>query len=906
MLLQNFLKQVLPQSGYKCWVSIDQNKAVIQGFVTTIEELAAKLLAIDASGADSYFACASYETDRNRRGGNARAAKAFWADIDVGEGKPYATVQEAVQATDDFCTRTGLPIPGMVYSGGGLHAYWCLGRELARTEWCHFAQRFKLLTITQGFHCDPSRTADIASILRAPGTKNYKLSGNPRAVEIDDIDLFLPVNAEEILSLLSGDISKTQINTPHVVPAQPINTALTAGMSKAFDPSVGVAQGCRGSTQLKYAGELVARGYPEEEVIAKCRAWNQLCTPPQDDKEVVRVVRSAISMHMAKHPAPPAPVDVPQLPALPYGYGWGAQHQLTVKVKEMADDGKEVDKIKIVSQLPVYLEAILNHEGTGQKNSYLFRQFHSSKGWLQFPMNAKEFNSQNWYGEWFEHGGELMTGMDKYFKTYVREASNMLRESGKEVTRYSQFGWKEDDNSFLVGKWLCKADGTVATAQGTDKLTPLMEAMTPAPNGSLEAWSAAANRLFTPGSEAHSFILLASFAAPLMKFCVDEGNGGSILSIVSEESGHGKTPMAAAAASVWGKLESTRVTGNFTENRRIEDLVRHCHLPQVQEEMAYGDPLIAAQSVEKFTSGTDRGRLNRGGESTGMPEFYQTIVMSMSNKSLYELVRMANGPMSRRVFEIEIERPTKEMLENLGGTARDMMRNCGYAGLQFIRYIVNPEVRKFIAEQLSGTGGQPGVAVMKYRELLQTKPEHRFIVWLLAATEVAGIILNHYKILQFDVARIMNWASEEADTKINGDDLDSNSPFKKLQKFVADNLDSCLIVSDTFKSGSAQMPIRTPNKHLHMRMEIKTRTLYISTETLKEWCAKHNISFIRFGKELYTRNVVSDRNRSITLGAGTGIPSVRTLCWEINMAHPDISGEMSLVETQKDDESAAS
>src|SRR5665213_3143002 len=180
MLLENFLKQVLPSEGFKCWVQINAAKDVVQGLVPTIEELAKKLREIDAAGHDTYFGCASFISPKNRRQGNAGWTKSFWLDIDAGEGKPYATAEDAIQACDEFCARAGLPVPGIVRSGNGAHAYWPLDKALSSAEWLPVAQRIKLLTVAQGFTCDPSRTADIASILRPPGTKNYKLPSRPK------------------------------------------------------------------------------------------------------------------------------------------------------------------------------------------------------------------------------------------------------------------------------------------------------------------------------------------------------------------------------------------------------------------------------------------------------------------------------------------------------------------------------------------------------------------------------------------------------------------------------------------------------------------------------------------------------------------------------------------------------
>ncbi len=90
-------------------------------------------------------------------------------------GKGYLTVEDAEEAIQRFCNDTGLPLPThIVNSGRGLHVYWVLDRALDRDIWKASAEKFKALTNYLKFLVDGSRTADIASVLRFPGTLNYK------------------------------------------------------------------------------------------------------------------------------------------------------------------------------------------------------------------------------------------------------------------------------------------------------------------------------------------------------------------------------------------------------------------------------------------------------------------------------------------------------------------------------------------------------------------------------------------------------------------------------------------------------------------------------------------------------------------------------------------------------------
>ena len=125
---------------------------------------------------------------------NTHSAKAFWLDLDVGaEQNKYATQTEAAAALKAFCKAMAMPKPYVVSSGGGLHVYWPLTTEVDATTWVDHASILKALTEAFGLRADPSRTADVASILRPVGTYNWK-TGNPRQVEC----------------LMTGEVSDTQ------------------------------------------------------------------------------------------------------------------------------------------------------------------------------------------------------------------------------------------------------------------------------------------------------------------------------------------------------------------------------------------------------------------------------------------------------------------------------------------------------------------------------------------------------------------------------------------------------------------------------------------------------------------------------------------------------------------------
>lgn len=146
-------------------------------------------LAYSAAGLEAYFAIAEYASSASRTTNNAVGAWTFIVDIDVGAdkvalGKGYATLEEALAELNEFCAKAKVPQPNYVVgSGSGIHSYWVLVDFLDREAWLNYAGKLKALMKAAGLRADPSRTADIASILRVPGTDNHK-SSLPRPVSI--------------------------------------------------------------------------------------------------------------------------------------------------------------------------------------------------------------------------------------------------------------------------------------------------------------------------------------------------------------------------------------------------------------------------------------------------------------------------------------------------------------------------------------------------------------------------------------------------------------------------------------------------------------------------------------------------------------------------------------------------
>ena len=177
----------------------------LDGLVKSASQFAGRL---DTYVAPAYFEREWYweeyqdkntgETKRRKRwrtADNALGASCFWVDIDCGagkaaEGKGYIDRKAAIDALVEWYKAVGLDKPNvLVNSGGGIHAYWTFERFIEKAEWTALAESLKALTQNPGgdikpLRADGSRTADIASFMRMPGTTHLKDPSDPKPVEV--------------------------------------------------------------------------------------------------------------------------------------------------------------------------------------------------------------------------------------------------------------------------------------------------------------------------------------------------------------------------------------------------------------------------------------------------------------------------------------------------------------------------------------------------------------------------------------------------------------------------------------------------------------------------------------------------------------------------------------------------
>lgn len=196
-----FYNSIFPSVGLRVLAVFKQGlkSPPSHSFYDSNDDLIEAASTYNTLGKNVYHGCAVYKSSDSRKGDNVLAIKSLWLDLDVGDTKPYASKQDAATHLEQFRLTLGLPLTHMVSSGGGIHAYSAFTKPILPEHWDRLAALFAACLDHYGVKHDTSRTQDKASILRIPGTHNYK-SDPARSVKL--LRLGVEASAADLFRLL--------------------------------------------------------------------------------------------------------------------------------------------------------------------------------------------------------------------------------------------------------------------------------------------------------------------------------------------------------------------------------------------------------------------------------------------------------------------------------------------------------------------------------------------------------------------------------------------------------------------------------------------------------------------------------------------------------------------------------
>jgi hypothetical protein len=687
----------------------------------------------------------------------------------------------------------------LVNSGWGVHAYWSMTADMAPHVWKTTAEALKRALAAEGILSDPSRTADEASVLRAPGTHNRK-----SAVKTVNV---VRAAAQFDLAVMQAPLMAYVSATPadpfaHLGPAPAgllaSSSDLTAGAG--FDPSsalliadqcaiMGMMRDTRGNidqptwygalgvlAQTTEAPDIVhawstghplyskaetdtklsqAAQYPpttceklgeqHHQMCAACPHFGKIKSPIVLGRPRIETVSVEPQIKTSTGFIKAAPID------LPHGYGvetTAVGRKLTY-TKHIPAKGEEPARNETTVVCDTFLTAVTRLWSDGEAKI----EFQADK--REGPHNFILANSTIGKGG-AELNGHLAAqeivarkGHEVPLQGYLKGWITHLKNNAEQVMAHKSFGWVE--GSFVLGEIVYNADGSEGRAILDGEAAKRKG--TGACSGDLDTWVALVDRAYNaPGQEPWQFQIACAFAAPLLSL-MDQVDGVTVYAH-SSGSGAGKTTVQRVGLSAWGNHRSMMLT-KVTPQALLTILGSYNSLPVVYDELTNADSGDISEMVFSVSSGQPKERLDLTGVTRDNNTHWSTIMMASGNTLLSQKLTQhranAEAEMSR-LFEFTLPRPKHLTAIEANEIFPQFSQHYGHAGVAYAKYIAKN--RSKLVTSLNRTQAS-------LTSMFEMTPTERYWSALFASVVVALVACRDIGLLEFEINPIVKWMKEQ-------------------------------------------------------------------------------------------------------------------------------------------------
>ena len=739
-MIKEFYEKALPSQGVYCVAGIKNDKTTHR-FVETFDDLVEVVNELNDGGQNVFVALSSFK-GHSRKTDYAQYCKSFFIDLDVGDNdKKYDSKEEALAALDDFVKQYELPPPVRVDSGGGIHAYWILDRDVPTEEWKAYATKFKQMCLDY-LKIDPVVTADATRILRCPETFNHKKDPPTPTKFLDtefveyDFDMFksylgevtttvsiidlLPKGLDEDTKKIARldnyettfqDIAEKSLSDKGCAQIKHILVNSKQLEEPLWYAGLSIARHC---TDWETAIHLMSEDHPEynhEATIRKsnqsfgkpfsCEKFNNLnpgvcdgcpmrgriTNPLAVGRRFVEAEATEVTSEDAVRIAE-NPQEIPTFPPAlrPYvrGRTGGVYYLPPAEVDE--DGSKYQPEAMLLSTNDFFPIKRMYSRSDGEIFTIRAVLPHEIR---EFDLSHESMGSLDEFKRTLGRAGispPVQAHWPKLVDYMTKWAHYLQSQDSAEQIR-GQMGWTTENDAFVIGNMEVTRDGNERPAP----VSPLVKSIAKMlePKGSFEKWQECANRLNEPGFEMHAFAVGMAFGSPLMKFCTTSG----MTFCYTGNTGTGKTGALLAASSVFANPKDVSIY-KATDNGLVQRALNLKNIMLGLDEVKDKDPKELSNLIHSISQGKGKIRLKsnvnaeREQELTAAQLCLMTSNESMKDK-IFAAKRNPTGEMAR-YMEFRIARPAP-MVQNprLGEEIFDPFNvNYGWAGVEYIKYLM--------------------------------------------------------------------------------------------------------------------------------------------------------------------------------------------------------------------------
>jgi hypothetical protein len=516
-------------------------------------------------GFEVWFAPALFGEEHKRTQTNAISVKSFWLDIDAEADKPYANINDAAIALASFCDAVGLPLPTLVSSGRGLHAHWLIDTRISKDRWEATAKSLKVACTRLGLKAGPERTADIASVLRIPGTKHLKEPTEPKPVSIigsiqpvvslvdfeKAVARFAPLNsarqANKVFEIdypelphdankiadgcgIIGRVRETRgcVSEPIWMHTLQLLHSCVDGEKFAHEWSNGHPEYDEEACQEKYdskagIGPTLCATFNDkwtdgDSPCLTCTYRNRISTPLQLGTTVTTMAARDGVVPSAETPAAetsdnsstPVPREATESLAFPY---FVPRLYLVGEEGTFYSDPDRETPLRILD-IALGLKSI---NSVGREAQFVFEWKNSTGEFCESEMTGSTLTELRALDSWLVNN--YITGFNPHqldaLRIYMRACVTERRKREKPIKSYEHNGWVDDAKAFVLGPRIIKPNG-IFPAQMANVPQSIQDGLCEA--GDFETW-AKTTELIAHGDNymPHRFTMAAAFGSILFQ-----------------------------------------------------------------------------------------------------------------------------------------------------------------------------------------------------------------------------------------------------------------------------------------------------------------------------------------------------------------------------------------------------
>ena len=880
--------------------------------------------------ADNWFSPAAF-SGTSRKAKDCAGAAALWLDIDIGaqHAKPDYTDAKLFAADfKNFMAGTGLPVPWIMSTGHGVHLYWPLGVTVQPDKWSRLMARLFAACNKFGLKYDHAAT-DISRILRVPGTYNYKDTPVPvvilRKGETDLRSLVAVLKQYEPVkqtAVRQEDSTRELRETAPVVNGCEQIRTCGAADYETWRNAARCLTFCKDGFETfhqlsedddrydvdkcnetwdaldknKYPPVLCStfeKAHPE--VCARCPAHGRVTTPVMLGKKLAVKVDST-------------PVD--NIRGVPFESGsFSVVPHEGIKWTFNNKDGAEVTLT--IAPFEFYImELVIDNRMLTPLRTYKARVVFPDDSYRDFDLVVDEIYASGLapiriltqYGIAPEPRFEKP--MVEFMRTYIAKVQNDLTPS---FVR-DHYGWYEvqdlsgeHHSEFVVGAQTYTSGGVKVTYLDSRAQAMAEHKMTV--SGTLDEWKKIPQLYRELDQKSAQLLMCATFGSVFMPWGI--GTATNVMyNFYDTVGGKGKSSLLAALASVWGDPASLPLGRTDTIAAKYQQYSVYHNLPILIDEITGMRVEDMANMLYDLVNGREKNRSNRSGTELQRGGSWQTITVSTSNQSIYEMLktfREQTLATSMRVIEMRCDfkdyTGDVEVTRKIDSVMTAVHSNYGIAGREFIQQVL-ADIGNIKTEVLGSVAGFSD----KYRQ----NNDERFWITGLGVALAAGRIAVRMGLLDYDIDALEKWIGEVLLPDMRASVKDSRqSPVSIMADFITDSINNTLTVQAHNRQGK-EPPVGMPDPYvaieprgsLQIRRELDSNTVIFKKTALARWAEEHGISAATLLDDLkqYPNASITDVRQDLGQGV-LRYSSARQRCIAVQL--DDLSVRLPTVNEQK-------